>query len=90
MKRNGKTFLGQVRRSGGAESDYRIGAQIAEPRALNLGKSLQILFTQLLLLLSLGLLSRGEWGPALVVLSAYVVTLVINAPVGFFYKKFSR
>ena len=38
----------------------------------------QAILFQMLLLLSFGLFTRGEWGPALVVLTVYVLTFVIN------------
>lgn len=60
----------------GDEADYLIGSQTAEPRASNLGRSLQALLTNLILLVSIGLFSTGEWGSALIVLAIYVVTLV--------------
>jgi len=50
--------------------------------AFNPGVLLQTFLTNLILLLSVGLFSRGEWGPALIVLSAYVVTLVFNVAGG--------
>jgi hypothetical protein len=43
-----------------------------------------------MLLLSLGLFSRREWGPALIVLAAYVITLVVNASGGVFSKNDDR
>lgn len=59
-----------------AEADYRIASQTAETRAFNLGTNLQTFLTHLILLLSLGLFTKHEWGPALIVLAVYVITLV--------------
>lgn len=42
-------------------------------------KLLQTLLTHLLLLLSYGLFSRGEWNPALLVFVVYIVTLSVIA-----------
>lgn len=58
------------------KAGYLIGSQAAETRAYNLGTSRQTLLTHLILLLSFGLCSRGQWGPALIVLAVYLVTLV--------------
>ena len=55
----------------------QIGTSAFNPAAL-----LQTFLTNLILLLSVGLFSRGEWGPALIVLFVYVVTLVFNASGG--------
>ena len=74
----------------GAERDYLIDSQTGATRASNLFASLQTLLTLLMLLLSLGLFSRREWGPALIVLAAYVITLVVNASGGVFSKNDDR
>ena len=66
----------------GAAADYPRGSHTAENIASVLGMSLQTLLTHFLLLLSFGLFSRSEWGPALITLSVYVVTLIVNAPGG--------
>ena len=58
------------------DAGYLIGSQTAETRTYHLGTSLQTLLTHLILLLSFGLFSRRQWGPALIVLSVYLVTLV--------------
>ena len=58
----------------------KIGISAFDP-----GKLLQTFLINLLLLLSAGLFSRGEWGPALIVLTVYVVTLVVNTPSGPFH-----
>lgn len=54
--------------------------------AFNPGKSLQTFLTNLILLLSVGLSSRGEWGPALIVVFVYAAMLVVNAPSGPFHE----
>jgi hypothetical protein len=69
-----------------AEADYQSGSRTAETRVSDLGMSLQTLLTHLLLLLSLGLFSRRDWGPALIVLAVYIITLVFNAPGGHSYE----
>ena len=53
----------------------QIGTSAFNPR-----QSLQTFLINLMLLLSVGLFSRGEWGPALIVLSVYVVILVVDIP----------
>ncbi len=68
-----------------AKADYLIGSQTVETKVSDPGTSLQTLLTHLMLLLSFGLFSRAEWGPALIVLAAYVVTLV-----GVFYNNDNR
>lgn len=73
-----------------AETDYLIGSQTAETRATNLRASLQLFLTHLLLLLSLGLFFRREWGPALIVLAVYVITLVVSASGGVFSENDDR
>lgn len=60
----------------GADAGYLINSQTAETEAYDLGTSLQTLLTHLILLLSFGLFSRGQWSPALIVLGVYLVTLV--------------
>jgi hypothetical protein len=60
----------------GAEANFLGGSPTAETRAFNLGTYLQPFLTHLILLLSLGLFSRHQWGPALIVLAVYVLTLV--------------
>ena len=55
----------------------QIGTSAFDP-----GKLLQAFLINLLLLLGVGLFSRGQWAPALVVLSVYVVTLVVNTQGG--------
>jgi len=74
----------------GAETDYLISSRCGATRTYNLRASLQTLLTHLMLLLSLGLFSRREWGPALIVLAAYVITLVVNASGGVFSKNDDR
>ena len=60
----------------GTETDYVIGSQTGQTTASDLGRSLQALLTNLILLRGIGQFSRGEWSPALIVLAIYVVTLV--------------
>jgi len=74
----------------GAQADYLIGSQTAETRVSNLRASLHTLLTHLMLLLSLGLFARRQWGPALIVLAVYVVTLVVNASDGVFSENDDR
>ena len=70
-----------VRREAATMAKYGETPQIGTS-AFNSGKLLQTFLTNLILLLSVGLFSRGEWGPALIVLSVYAVTLIFNAPGG--------
>jgi CHASE2 domain-containing sensor protein len=50
--------------------------------------ALQMLLTQLLLLLSAGLFYRGQWLPALTVLAVYIVTLItVVASAGSIYQQ---
>jgi hypothetical protein len=75
-----------VRVPEGIEAEYSRGSHTAENLAFVLGISLQSLLTHILLLLSFGLFSRREWGPALIVFAVYVITLAVNASGRPFYE----
>lgn len=70
-----------VRREGATMAKFGETPQIGTS-AFNPGELLQTFLTNLIFLLSVGLFSRGEWGPALIVLAVYAVTLVFNASGG--------